>query len=45
MTLADLNIFFLLLLGGDEMRPSELTDSGVTSAFIAVNAMVLPFTD
>ena len=42
MTLSDLGIFFLMLLGGIEMRPRELTESGTTSIIIAVSAMALP---
>ena len=42
MTLADLGIFFLMLLGGVEMRPRELVDSRLTSVVIATSAMVFP---
>ncbi|GAA0620738.1 cation:proton antiporter [Halomonas beimenensis] len=42
MALTDLGIFFLMLLGGLEMRPRELVESGVRSMVVATCAMVLP---
>lgn len=42
MALADLGIFFLMLLGGYEMRPRDLVDSSKGGLIIAVSAMGLP---
>ncbi len=42
MALSDLGIFFLMLLGGFEMRPSELVESTITSVIVASCAMVTP---
>jgi len=42
MTLADLGIFFLMLLGGMEMRPQELVESSVTTMVVATSAMLVP---
>ena len=42
MALTDLGIFFLMLLGGVEMRPRELVESSMTSIVIAVSAMLVP---
>ncbi len=42
MALADLGIFFLMLLGGFEMRPSDLVESSYKGLVIAVTAMLLP---
>lgn len=42
MALTDLGIFFLMLLGGFEMLPSDLTESSRDGLFIAIIAMLLP---
>lgn len=42
MALADLGIFFLMLLGGFEMRPRDLVESSYKGLVIAVTAMLLP---
>jgi Kef-type K+ transport system membrane component KefB len=42
MALSDLGIFFLMLLGGFEMRPRELIESRFTSAVVATSAMATP---
>lgn len=42
MALSDLGIFFLMLLGGFEMRPKDLVDSGGKGLVIAIVAMLLP---
>jgi len=42
MTLADLGIFFLMLLGGLEMRPKELIEGRFSSLIVAAVAMILP---
>lgn len=42
IALTDLGIFFLMLLGGVEMRPRELLDSRGRSLVIAISAMLLP---
>lgn len=44
MALTDLGIFFLMLLGGFEMRPRELVESSTTSIIVAICAMALPLT-
>ncbi|ACV26706.1 cation:proton antiporter [Kangiella koreensis] len=42
MTLADLGIFFLMLLGGLEMQPQELLESRFTALSVAILAMLIP---
>ena len=42
MALADLGIFFLMLLGGFEMRPRDLIESSYKGLVIASSAMLLP---
>ena len=42
MALADLGIFFLMLLGGYEMRPKDLVESSYKGLVIAVTAMLVP---
>ena len=42
MTMTDLGIFFLMLMGGLEMRPRELIESGFNSLIISISAMALP---
>ena len=42
MALADLGIFFLMLLGGFEMRPRDLAESSREGFAIALFAMLLP---
>ena len=42
MALSDLGIFFLMLLGGFEMRPRDLVESSYKGLIIAVIAMLLP---
>jgi len=42
MTLSDLGIFFLMLLGGVEMRPQELMESRHSSLIVAAVAMLVP---
>ncbi|GJM05945.1 MAG: potassium transporter [marine bacterium B5-7] len=42
MALSDLGIFFLMLLGGFEMRPKDLVNSGSKGLAIAIAAMLLP---
>lgn len=42
MALADLGIFFLMLLGGFEMRPKDLIESSYKGLIIAVSAMLVP---
>lgn len=42
MTLADLGIFFLMLLGGVEMRPRELIEARFSSLVVATIAMLVP---
>lgn len=43
MALTDLGIFFLMLLGGVEMHPRDLTASKAASFGVATCAMVVPF--
>jgi Kef-type K+ transport system membrane component KefB len=43
MALSDLGIFFLMLLGGIEMRPQELIESKFSSLLVAIIAMLVPF--
>jgi len=42
MALSDLGIFFLMLLGGFEMRPKDLIESSSSAFIIAVSAMLVP---
>lgn len=42
MALSDLGVFFIMLLGGIEMRPRELVESRFTSMIIATSAMAVP---
>jgi Kef-type K+ transport system membrane component KefB len=42
MALSDLGIFFIMLLGGVEMRPRELVESRFASVVVATSAMALP---
>lgn len=42
MTLTDLGIFFLMLMGGLEMRPRELVESSTMSIAVATSAMLVP---
>lgn len=42
MALTDLGIFFLMLMGGLEMRPRELVESGTRSIVVATSAMLVP---
>jgi Na+:H+ antiporter len=42
MALADLGIFFIMLLGGVEMRPRELVETRFTSMIVATSAMAVP---
>ena len=42
MALSDLGIFFIMLLGGVEMRPRELVESRFVSVVVATSAMALP---
>ncbi|MBL1141885.1 MAG: cation:proton antiporter [Proteobacteria bacterium] len=44
MALSDLGIFFIMLLGGVEMRPRELVESSFTSMIVATSAMAVPLT-
>ena len=42
MTLTDLGIFFLMLLGGLEMRPRRMMEESGGSLVVAASAMILP---
>ncbi|MEZ5489270.1 MAG: cation:proton antiporter [Gammaproteobacteria bacterium] len=43
MALSDLGIFFLMLLGGFELRPRDLVESSYRGLIIAVTAMLVPW--
>jgi Kef-type K+ transport system membrane component KefB len=40
--ITDLGVFFLMLLGGLEMRPRELAESSRNALWVAVGGMILP---
>ena len=42
MTLSDLGIFFLVLLGEIELRPKELVETRFSSLMVALTAMLVP---
>lgn len=42
LAITDLGIFFLMLLGGLELRPRDLTQASGRSAIVAASAMLLP---
>jgi Kef-type K+ transport system membrane component KefB len=42
IAITDLGIFFLMLMGGIEMRPREIIKSSAESFLVALSAMVLP---
>lgn len=42
IAITDLGIFFLMLLGGIEMRPKEIAESAGGSFFVALSALIIP---
>ncbi|MCB0331695.1 MAG: cation:proton antiporter, partial [Bdellovibrionales bacterium] len=43
LAIADLGVFFLMLLGGLELRPNQLIKASLKSTVIAVLGMLIPF--
>jgi len=42
-TIKDLGIFFLLLMGGIELRPSEMARASIGGMMVAIGGMLVPF--